>query len=182
MGLLLYLGRHRPHAKRPYEEDVYSEDDSSSSSDGDRHKRRRVESPSLDCADVGAVLTEAAAPGPSTVDSDFMRAASGSELVIHSSASVHPEPAGPAQPSNPATVIGPGASPSVARSRAYNARFAHAVICVCAEHQTVNDAVQQLVGAVRDTAAVVTRLHSQEPVEHQCALLGRMFEFDGFLW
>lgn len=44
------------------------------------------------------------------------------------------------------------------------------------------DAVRHLIGAVRDTAALLTTLHSEAAVEHQCVLLGRMLEFDGFLW
>ena len=36
------------------------------------------------------------------------------------------------------------------------------------------DAVRHLIGAVRDTAALLTTLHSEAAVEHQCVLLGRM--------
>ena len=76
----------------------------------------------------------------------------------------------------------PGAPTVATSTRAYDARFAYPAVCVCAEHGAVQDAVQRLVGAVRETAALLTRLHSEEPLQRQCALLGRMFEFDCFLW
>ena len=66
--------------------------------------------------------------------------------------------------------------------RVYDARFAHPAVCVCAENHTVQTAMEQLVGAVRNTAATLTLLHSKEPLPPQCALLAKMFEFDGFLW
>ena len=89
--------------------------------------------------------------------------------------------------SSPASnVTEPGAIPvqvpPLTPTRAYDARFASSAVCVCAEERLVHDAVQQLVGAVRETAAVLTLLHSKDPVARQCALLGRLFEFDGFLW
>ena len=90
----------------------------------------------------------------------------------------HPERSFPRGPSQ-----GPllGASVGAISTRAYDARFACPAVCVCAEHRAVQAAVQHLVGAVRETAAVLTRLHSEDPIQQQCALLGRMFEFDCFL-
>ena len=76
----------------------------------------------------------------------------------------------------------PGAPASATTTRAYDVRFAYPAVCVCAEHSTVQDAIQRLVGAVRETATMLTRLHSEESLQQQCALLGRMFEFDCFLW
>ena len=67
-------------------------------------------------------------------------------------------------------------------AQAYDARFAHAVVCLCAKQPAVHAAVEHLVSAVRDAAAVVSQLHSEELVDQQCTLLSRMFEFDGFLW
>ena len=73
--------------------------------------------------------------------------------------------------------------PAVAvTAHAYDARFAYPAVCVCAEHPAARDAVQHMVAAVRDNAAVLTCVHAEHSVEHRCALLGRIFEFDGFLW
>ena len=88
--------------------------------------------------------------------------------------------------SPPSVATSPGAANSAAAAsvtaKAYDARFARAVACLCAEQPSVRVVVDRLVGAVRDAAAVVSQVHSEEFVDHQCALLSRMFEFDGFLW
>ena len=79
-------------------------------------------------------------------------------------------------------MLGPREPAVAVTACAYDARFAYPAVCICAEHPAARDAVQNLVAAVRDNAAVFTRLHAEHSVEHRCALLGRIFDFDGFLW
>ena len=88
--------------------------------------------------------------------------------------------------SRPCMATSPGAATSgaaaIVTARAYDARFTRAVACLCAEQPSVRAVVEHLVSAVRDAAAVVSQVHSEELEDQQCALLSRMFEFDGFLW
>ena len=137
----------------------------------------------VDEQSVDSTLPEAisdASPGP-VLDSN--EAAPNSQLhSAHETPHLAMDFASPEQsaaPTQAAITYTPAAG---ATARAYAARFAYPSVCACAEHRTARDAVQRLVSTVRDTAAVLTFLHAEEPVENQCTLLGRMLDFDGFLW
>lgn len=176
------LARRPPRTRLAYgAEIIHSENDSSDPYADKRHKRQRTEpSSSTGHADVTSRAVGSPIREQPPMDSNSSHAASSSQartqLVTEAAIVTYPE-------ASDATTLGTGPGVPFTRvpARAYDARFASSAVCVCAEHHTVHEAVQQLVGAVRNTAAILTLLHSKEPVEHQCALLGRMFEFDGFL-
>lgn len=189
-----------PRVKRPYEDGlgVYSAQESSYVGSG-KHKKQRLE-PSSPKDEHNAVLTV-------LDDSDFTALDSSESTHLDDSALASPpvlpgsilavpthqdesqfeylqQQAGPSSSEASCT-----ASPVLAHrepvdtvtTRAYDARFAYPAVCICAEHPAARHAVHLLVAAVRDSAAVLTRLHAEHPVEHRCSLLGRIFDFDGFL-
>lgn len=176
-------GRRRPRTRLPYSgEHLHSDNESSTSHPDNQHEQIVTEQlPLTDSADVASAAEGSPVPEQPPLDPDSHHAASspptGSPPVITESHSTDPAVSGAIS-----SDAGLSVPPVVVSARVYDARFASSAVCVCAEHRTVHDAVQQLVGAVRNTAAILTLLHSEEPVEHQCALLGRIFEFDGFLW
>lgn len=173
------LGRRHPRTRRPYGEDAGTEvEPAAPYADCPPHEASASPKglPSSTSAGVNGSDTDR-----QPVDLDYDGAVSRSPVdapVEGSASSVEP------MPSPPSAVMEPRPVPAVAPHplRAYDARFAYPAVCACAENRSVHDAVQRLVGAVRETAAIVTLFHSKESIEHQCALLGRLFELDGFLW
>ena len=188
-------GRSR-RAKRVYEEEVYNELESSPAYARTRQLQSLASGPSsMDTSDKDPTATgradydsSPATPGLATAASrptETVSMDTTADLQTHEPIQRGIQPAGStcSAPSAAAsTMVATNASVVTAASRAYDARFARAAVCVCADRPPVHAAVKHLIAAVRDAAAVVTQLHSEEVANHQCALLNRMFEFDGFLW
>ena len=182
-ALIVTPGRGQ-HANRPYEEDTFSENESSSSYGGNRQKKRRGSpSPPAYEQDMDSVVPDADATASSSTAPDSSYVASVSQIdspVIVSP--LAPEPIN-SDPSGASASLASSHTPTATfTARAYAARFAYPSVCVCAESSVALDAVQRLIGAVRDAAAVFTNLHAEASAEHQCALLGRILELEGFLW
>lgn len=182
-ALTVIPGR-RSTAGHPYDEDMASENESSSSPVGGEQKERRGSLSVLvteQCMD--SALPDASSTALPSTTPDSRHVASGSQVdspVINSPVaadSTTSEQSGAVAP--PPESYTSAASPT---ARTYAARFAYPSVCICAEHSIALEAVQHLVGAVRDTVALLTTLHTEAAVEHQCTLLGRMLEFDSFLW
>ena len=180
--LTTITGRHSSN-KRPYNEDPFSGNESTSSN-GEGQQQKQPGSPATPVEEQSIVstLSEAivdASPGPAldsnqAAPSSQLRSAHEPDLAVDFTSS---EPS--AAPTQTAITYTPATGVT---ARAYAARFAYPSVCACAEHRNARDAVERLVSTVRETAAVLTFLHAEEPVENQCALLGRMLDFDGFLW
>ena len=188
-------GRSR-RAKRVYDEEVDNELESSPAYGRSRHVQNLESGPSsMDTSDKDRTVVRrtdydsspvaAGVATPASRSTDIVLMDTTADLQARESIDRSTQPAGStcSAPSTAASmVVATNASAVTTSSRAYDARFARDAVCICADRPPVHAAVNQLIAAVRDAAAVVTQLHSEEVVTHQCALLSRMFDFDGFLW
>lgn len=177
----VFSDRRHPRTRLPYSEDTGAQVKPAVSHADDQPHDASSSTISLPNAVVTGVADPAAGQRPASLDLNSGLSCPPADAPAASIAcGVEPV----SSPTSNATEAGavPAVVPSPVPTRAYDARFAYSAVCVCAEEQLVQDAVQQLVGAVRETAAVLTLLHSKDPIARQCAVLARLFEFDGFLW
>ena len=181
--LTMTIGR-RPSSKRPYDENPSTGNElSSSDGEDDQQKQRGSPVTPVDEQSVVSTLPEAAVDASPQPAVDSNQATPDFQLrSIIDTAPLAVDFAGSESSTAPTQAAVTYTPAAVVTTRTYAARFAYPSVCACAEHRTARDAVQRLVSAVRDTAAVLTFLHAEEPVENQCVLLGRMLDFDGFLW